>query len=139
MNHGRARSHEQSRKLVCAGCGSKALKCVPVSATLEDIIKVEVFAKYDCQDTYFPNGVCGSCKTNLFKAKKGDVVPTNVRDRWNSIDYDAFKPPSRSTPCSCGICKIVRFKASPLEKHPQSDVPRVPTVSNNEVKLLRAF
>ena len=129
-----ARSHDQARSLVCCACGCKDLKSQPITEGLEEIVKTEVFAGYDRQDTYFPSGLCGTCRKNLFKAKRGDVVPSTVRDRWNSMSYLSFRPPSRSTPCVCTICKMVRHKDEKLDSEPMCDVPRIVEESNDENK-----
>ena len=124
MYNGRERSHEQSRALVCAGCGQKLQKPNTITKGLADVVKEEVFSGYNCEDTYFPNGICGACRNNLFKAKRGDVVPVPTRERWNSMDYDCYRPPSRKTPCACKICCTVRHTSDKLEQNEKPDVPR---------------
>ena len=126
MYGGRQKSHDQARSCVCAGCGMKLTKSSPMTAALAEVVKEEVYSGYKHDDTYFPNGLCGTCRTNLFKAKKGDVVPIPVRDRWNSMNYDAFRPPSRSAPCSCKVCNLVRHSDDNLEQKAKPDLPRKP-------------
>ena len=127
-----ARSHDEARRLICCACGCKDLKSRPINDALEAVVKTEVFAGYNRQDTYFPSGICGTCHKNLFKAKRGEVVPTTVRDRWNSMSYNAFRPPSRATPCICTICKMVRHRQDNLEAEAQCDIPRVAKDTNDE-------
>ena len=125
MYAGRERSHDQARALICCACGCKDFKCKEVTEALERIVKEEVYSNYDRRDTSFPSGICGACRNNLFKAKRGDVEPTTVRDKWNSMAYDGFRPPSRGSICTCRICQIVRHKGAYLEEKPVQDVPRV--------------
>ena len=131
---GKLRSHENSRSIVCSCCGRKDNRCFKVTNSLETIIQQEVFKGYEVKDVYFPSGVCGPCRHNLFLAKKGKVVSENVRERWNSMDYDKFKAPSRKSPCSCQICTVVRFTGSHLEKKPSPDVPRIPEAISGEAE-----
>ena len=126
MYGGRKRSHEQARTSVCAACGQKALNSKVTSIGLANIVREEVSSLYDRENTYFPNGLCGSCRTYLFKAKKGEVVPVQVRDRWNSMDFDSYRPPSRSSPCQCKICSLAQFREENLDHKPQPDLPRKP-------------
>ena len=87
------RDHEANRRLICAACGRKNLKCIRVGASLEDAIKQQVHQNYAIAETKFPNGVCPTCKCYLFLAKKkGKSVIPDVRLLWN-VDYDSFCPP----------------------------------------------
>ena len=122
---GIVRTHEQNRGLICAACGCKDLKGLIVTDSLEVAIKEEIFKDYDRRNNYYPNGVCNTCRTNLFKAKKGGVVPTALRDRWATIDYQEFRVPSRTAPCSCAICKRARFSDVRLGQKTQPDLPRI--------------
>ena len=92
MDRQRQRTHEQSRTLVCAACGQKIKSSAVIKEGLADILREEVFPGYDREDTYFPNGICNTCRANLFKAKRGEEVPVAVRDRWHSMDYNSYRP-----------------------------------------------
>ena len=131
---GKQRSHEASRSLVCACCGKKDHSCFVVTDSLEALIQQEVYKGYQAKDVYFPSGVCGLCRKNLFWAKKGKVVPEIVRKRWNSLDYDNFKPPSRKSPCSCQICTVVRFTGSHLERKQSPDLARIPEEESEDAE-----
>ena len=124
------RNHDQCRSLVCAACGRKDTRCKPVNATIEGQIKAEISTLYNRNDVYFPAGVCNNCRIGLYNAKNGKVVATEVRDRWNSMDFSAYRPPSRTAPCACTICKLVGFTCPNLEKTEQVDVPRAPKEDN---------
>ena len=130
MSNGKIRSHDECRKILCAACGKKDQACSKVTPTIEEQIQIEVSKVYRENDSYFPCGICSQCRKWLFAAKKGKVVPESVRERWNSMDFEGFKAPSRSTPCSCNICKRVRYKEANLEMSAQVDLPRKP----NEVE-----
>ena len=54
MYHGRSRTHEQCRGLICSACGVKDLKCTLVSDTIQLIIKEEIFKHYDKNDENVP-------------------------------------------------------------------------------------
>lgn len=101
------RNHEQNRLLICCCCLDKNLKCMPVSTTLEETVQ-----KY-CRDNYslaiesYPAGLCPSCKVQVYKAKAGKYVPTEVLQRW-SKSIDIFKP-SRNCK-ACLICEMGRQK-----------------------------
>ena len=70
----KARSHEESRRLICAACGCKDFRAHPVTEAIQSLIKVEVCSHYDRADENVPSGICSSCRTNLFIAKK-DTPP----------------------------------------------------------------
>ena len=130
MNAGKLRSHEENRRVCCAGCGKKDTKCFNITPTIEALLKEEVYDGYNSSDCYFPSGICGVCRNNLFIARKGSVVPAAVRDRWNSMDYSKFRPPSRSTPCACQICQVVRFKWEKVEEGIKPEIPRIIETTN---------
>ena len=134
MNSKHMRSHDDNRVIVCAACGKKDNKCGKITPALEKTIQIEVNKAYSVGDIYFPNGVCGQCRKWLFASKKGDIVPETVRERWNSIDFSGFRPPSRSTPCSCLICKRARFTGAKLEASEQADLPRKQTDEPKEAE-----
>ena len=125
MFRAKERTHGQARSLVCCGCGCKDFKSKAITNSLEEVVRQEISPVYSRDNTYHPNGLCGSCRTFLFAAKRGDPVPTTVRDKWNSMDFDAYRPPSRSSPCSCRICMLVRHKGDNLEPKSRLDVHRV--------------
>ena len=118
------RSHDKNRAIVCAACGKKDTKCTKVTPSIESAIQTEISNAYSTSDTQFPNGICSQCRKWLFASKKGAVVPETVRERWNSIDFAEFRPPTQSTPCSCSTCKRARFTESNLEEAAQVDLPR---------------
>ena len=122
MNNKRLRSHNENRLIICATCGKKDTKCSKITPAIEHIIQLEVNKTYSISDDYLPCGVCGQCRKWLFASKKGVIVPESVRERWNSIDFSGFRPPSRSTPCSCLICKRARFTGEKLEASEQADL-----------------
>ena len=124
MSARQIRGHDENRAIVCAACGKKDYKCSKVTPTIESIIKSEVNKAFSVSDVYFPNGVCSQCRKWLFAAKNDAVVPEAVCERCNSIDFEEFRPPSRSTPCSCSICKCARFKVTNLEATEHPDLPR---------------
>ena len=126
-----ARTHDEARAIICCCCGKKNAHCSKENDLLEQVIKEEVFKGYDVKDVYFPSGVCGVCRKNLFLAKKHAVVPEVVCDRWNSIDYEQFRPPSRKNPCGCQICKIARYKGLGLEG---KELPNGPRIAKEEVE-----
>ena len=132
MNAGKLRSHEDNRRICCAGCGKKDLKCHNITPTIEAVLKEEVYDGYNSSDCYFPSGICSTCRASLFIARKGSVVPAVVRDRWNSMDYSKFRPPSRSTPCMCQICQVVRFKWEKVEEDGKPEIPRVIDTQNEK-------
>ena len=134
MNSKHMRSHDDNRVIVCAACGKKDNKCGKITLALEKIIQIEVNKAYSVGDIYFPNGACGQCRKWLFASKKGDIVPETVRERWNSINFSGFRPPSRSTPCSCLICKRARFTGAKLEASEQADLPRKQTDEPKEAE-----
>ena len=134
MSNGKVRDHAECRKIICAACGKKDNACFNVTPTIEALIQIEVSKLYRVDDTYFPSGVCSACRKWLFDSKKGKIVPETARDRWNSIDFNEFKAPSRSSPCSCNICKRVRFTGANLEKSAQVDLPRKPIENSEEAE-----
>ena len=134
MSNGKVRSHTECRKVLCAACGKKDNACFNVTPTIEALIQNEVSKLYRVEDTYLPNGVCGNCRKWLFSSKNGKIVPETVRDRWNTLDFNEFKAPSQSTPCSCNICKRVRFTDVNLEKSAQVDLPRKPIDKPDEAE-----
>lgn len=134
--NGKAKTHEQNRAVICAACGKKDLKCFKVTATIESLIQAEVFKGYSTADVYFPCGICSNCRSNLFASKKGGIVPEVLRDKWNSLDYNEFRAPSRSTPCSCAICRRCRYKEANLEKTEQADLPRKPKEEAEEAEAI---
>ena len=132
------RTHEQARSIICCCCGIKDFKSKPITANLEQVVRQEVYPSYSRENEYHPNGLCGSCRTNLFTVKKGNPIPTVVRDKWNSMDYDAYRPPSRSASCSCKICLIVRHTGSNVEINPKPELPRaLPAYDQNQACHLK--
>ena len=124
MNDRKTRGHDENRGIICAACGKKDLKCAKVQPSIESAIQAEISKAYSVKDVYFPNGVCSQCRKWLFASKKNAVVPETVRERWNSLNFEEFRPPSRSAPCSCSICKRARYKEENLEAKEQADLPR---------------
>ena len=115
-----AKSHAHNRKIHCAACGIKSPKCVPVTESISQLIREEVYACYSADDISFPGGICGNCRKNLFLAKKGEVVPVEVRERWKSLDYSKFRPPTRNGPCTtCTMCNAGRYKFAQVYKTSQ--------------------
>ena len=135
----RERTHEGCRKIHCAACGKKDIKCLPVTSSVEEAIKEEVYKCYNVTDSSYPSGVCGSCRTNLFLARKGKVVPAVLRDRWNSMDYSKYRPPVRNGTCSatCPLCKSGRYSAGNVESDDKPDLPRV-TADDGDDKEAKA-
>ena len=133
-NTNQMRSHDQNRQIVCAACGKKDTKCVKITPAIESIIQTEVSKAYSTVDIYFPNGVCSQCRKWLFASKKGAIVPETVRERWNSLDFAGFRPPSRSTPCACLICKRARYTGDNLAASEQVDLPRKQTDQPEEAE-----
>ena len=126
-NVGKLRSHDSNRSIICTCCGRKDAKCFKVTPSIEQMIRDEVFSDYDAADPYLPNGCCVTCRTSLFRSKKGKIVPENVRDRWNSVDFSRFGRPSRTSPCGCHICCTARFVHKNFDQTaPTPDVPRKP-------------
>ena len=124
MSSGKLHSHNENRAIICATCGKKDLKCFKVNSPIKSIIQSEIAKSYSVADVYFPSGVCSQCRKWLYASKKGQIVPETVHDRWNSIDFEEFYLPSRSTPCSCIICKRARFVEAKLDKADQANLPR---------------
>ena len=120
----KTRSHEESRRLICAACGCKDFRAAQVIPSIESLIKTEISSHYNRTDENFPCGICNSCRTHLFSTKKGNPVPTSVRARWNSMDYSVFRPPTRSATCQCQMCKVVRYTTSKFEDEAQPDIYR---------------
>ena len=119
------RSHDENRAVLCCACGKKDQKCSLVTPAVQECVKTEIYQGYTIDDRYYPSGICTACRRYLFIARKGDVVPEVVRERWNSMDYESFKRPSRSSPCNCKLCDIARYTGTKLEKKARPDVPRL--------------
>ena len=77
-------------------------------------------------------GVCPTCRKLLFEAKKKgkDAVPTKVKESWN-IDYNAFRAPSRKSPCACHLCARVRVADHIFQARSEHDVPRCVSEEEN--------
>ena len=141
MGKDEARSHAKIKKIFCAACGKKDPKCFPMTNTLENLIKNEVYSLYSADDESFPGAVCASCRTNLFTAQKGNVVPVNVRERWSTLDYSQFRPPTRNGPCtSCTMCNAARFTQEKVQKKKPPELPRItpPTEEKEEKEDVKA-
>ena len=134
MNNKRLRSQDENRLIICATCGIKDTKCSKITPAIEHIIQLEVNKTYSISDNYLPCGVCGQCQKWLFASKKGAMVPESVRERWNSINFSGFRPPSRSMPCLCLTCKRACFKEENLEISEQVDLPRKQTDEPKEAE-----
>ena len=120
------RSHEENRKLVCAACGDKCLKEFGVTETIEECIKEKVYDRYDRNNSTHPNGICGTCRKNLFLGKKKAPVPARILGLWSSLNYEMFcRPPTHKDPCDCQICQVARFKKADLHLKAAPDLPRV--------------
>ena len=135
------RSHEDSRRIHCAACGKKDKKCFPVTDSIADILKEEVYQCYDANDASLPAGICGDCRKNLFRAKRGSVVPSAVRDRWSSMDFTKFRQPVRAGVCSssCPLCKSSRFSFEKTENETQPDLPRIADDGTDEKEAEACF
>ena len=66
----KVRGHDANRKLICACCGIKNMKCLPVGPALEKVIQDEICKYYSISESRFPSGVCPYCKNQLQLAKK---------------------------------------------------------------------
>ena len=90
------RCHDENRKLVCAACGIKNLKCFTVTEQIEQTIK-EVYKEYSRDVSSYPVGVCPTCRNHLKVVKKTGLksVSKERRKIW-SIDYSQFQAPQEN-------------------------------------------
>ena len=51
-----ARKHHDNQRVICCCCGEKNLKCIPVTALLEDLIKKFVDGSYSINIHAYPTG-----------------------------------------------------------------------------------
>ena len=110
----RTRSHDDSRKIICAGCHQKKLNCLQVTDNTEKLIQENIYSNYNKSISGLPCGLCESCQRALRRAKTGKVSPEQLK--WDSLKWNKLTPPSQTIPCSCSICILGRFTHSNLVK-----------------------
>ena len=123
----RSRTHDECRLLICSCCGSKNFKCAKLTDNLEQLVKDEVYKEYSKENTSYPLGLCPSCRTSLYLAKKKgrDAVSAKVRDSWN-LNLDEFRAPSRKNPCDCRVCATARVGDKKFGEAVDKELPRKP-------------
>lgn len=101
-NH--ARTHEESRFVICLLCWTKCKSMFMITPGLK--LKItEQFKTYDDQNECLPRVVCASCKTKLYSK--------NDKTKITQIDFTQFKmkKKTRSTDdvkCECFFCDRAR-------------------------------
>ena len=114
------RSHNENRRLICALCLSKDLKCIPISQKLEEDIKHHSRPEFDLQVYSYPAGLCPYCRGKLFKLKSGEI-----KERPSSWSCDLSHFSSNRDCESCTVCDMAQSKArkqSKTKKAGQSSV-----------------
>ena len=112
-NHGKARTHSQSRQICCACCGSGGAKIL-VTQTTELLIKKYAHPNYDMAVQSYPVGLCNVCKVVLYKNRNQDKEGKDVipRKEWKSFKLEQISVPrssSMSTSCPCPMCRCGHF------------------------------
>lgn len=118
-----SREHLEARKNICCSCGEKK-KCRPVIDSIEHLVKQHCYEGYSTTILAFPVGVCGSCTTNLFLAKKGLPVSNFIKAKWKQTNWDLLTAPQGSNPCHCPICVAAAFCGTNLTPHISPHLPR---------------
>ena len=71
----KAKNHIDCRKVVCATCGVKSLKCISLVSCgegeiLQDFLKIFINPDFNSNILSDPVGICISCKCKYFLIKK---------------------------------------------------------------------
>nr|XP_047125977.1 uncharacterized protein LOC124807737 isoform X2 [Hydra vulgaris] len=78
------RDHLLSRKIICARCGKKNLKCSMLEPGTQFLNLVQMYANsnYNPDLLSSPTGLCSSCKVYLYSAKKGESLSIVTLENW---------------------------------------------------------
>ena len=78
------RSHSDSRPLICCCCGNKGKGNITLTPGCPQLLLVEgyVNSNYDVNLLSNPTGLCSNCKVNLYKLKKGEIIPDTTQHNW---------------------------------------------------------
>jgi len=107
------RKHVSCRKLVCIACGNKHLKCQTLSdsTALTALVKKHVDQEFRIDCLSKPEGICLTCKKNLYNLEKSNQLSAETLNNW-TITRERFNLMPRfkgddSEPCKCPICILV--------------------------------
>ena len=112
-----AKTHEDARKVCCAGCGihtAEKDRKLPLTKLLEKLIKKLAHPSFDSTVASFPVGLCATCRRMLYKCEKCEKEGKEVRPRevWSGFILEEIKVPRMSVECSvcsCPLCKCARY------------------------------
>ncbi len=97
-------SHDENRIKVCVICWRKG-SC-RISRHQEGLIRRFVLENFDPLLTFFPNGICTTCKTVLLAFGRGDFRRTlPITDSFDANLPYGFRSMKN---CCCRICMIAR-------------------------------
>ena len=71
-----ARSHEESRQLICSCCAKKVRThksrnpIKKMNVRYEHLLKLYVFSEYSVNNTSYPSALCDSCRLTLVAIEK---------------------------------------------------------------------
>ena len=107
------RKHLLCRKFVCIACGNKHLKCLTLSnsTALTALVKKHVDQEFRTNCLSKPEGICLTCKKNLYNLEKSNQLSAETLNNW-TITRERFNLMPRfkgddSEPCKCPICILV--------------------------------
>lgn len=100
MNHKKkARSHEDSRSVICILCFSKSLNGRKMSNNVINLIK-KVYIDFDIYNPKYPMAICDGCRKKLVSN------PENL----SIVNYDHLNTePTSDKNCDCVICQTARL------------------------------
>ena len=126
-------SHEDGRECVCACCGVKTDQ-LRISDCQERLIKKYAHTDYDSSVMSYPTGLCGTCKTNLYRcAKPGGLK--NRQDpkiKWKNFELSKIQVSRFHDDLNCRICSIARSNPIGLKGQKRKRKPKISTNGDKE-------
>nr|XP_047143731.1 uncharacterized protein LOC124817545 [Hydra vulgaris] len=128
------RDHLLSRKIICACCGKKKLKCSMLEPGTQFLNLVQMYAN----SNYNPDLLC---KVYLYSAKKGESLSIVTLENWLLTSerirlLPRFKGDAEST-CDCPLCVMSRDKSKEVNlKDVLSVYLNEPEISNEVIKKI---
>ena len=113
-----ARTHEESKKVVCFLCMKIANRDLTdhFKQKILEVLQVSIYFS----DTRVPSGICFGYHVVLWKASKGEKV--NLPYLFNFKDVKPTKTTRESNFCECLICETARVKGWSKSPISSSDI-----------------
>lgn len=104
-----ARSHTESRSVVCLLCMGKGKDHRGISDIIQSAIRQFLIDGYDPTDERLPTSICSPCRITLLQYQKGDFSRHIALFDHSIIGAQSYQTRSQAmTKCACFVCEKAR-------------------------------